>query len=168
MGFTGEINWGSLGCLIFSSFCPFSQQICCIFLTQIHLQWFAPPLLALLLDITCRASFAAAIYHRCVPTLLLETDRFGVWWKLKTWNSEYLYETVHFNFDHAIYCSTQPVLLFPILQDTHCIYQSVGSFAVYLLTLSAKVCLNGNSGNKQYSWGGSVHGRAEFWVTLRD
>lgn len=81
-----------------------------------------------------------------------------------TWNSEYLYETVHFNSDHAIYCSTQPVLLFPILQDTHCIYQSVGSFAVYLLTLSAEVCLNGNSGNKQYSWGGCVHGRAEFWL----
>lgn len=34
-----------------------------------------------------------------------------------------------------------------MLLDTHCIDQSIGSFAVYLLTLSAKVCLKGNSGN---------------------
>lgn len=39
----------------------------------------------------------------------------------------------------------------------HTLYQSVGLFAVYLLTLSAKVCLNGNSGNKLYLGGESVY-----------
>lgn len=39
----------------------------------------------------------------------------------------------------------------------HTLYQSVDSFAGYLLTLSAKVCLNGNSGNKLYLGGEFVH-----------
>lgn len=68
-----------------------------------------------------------------------------------------------FSFDLARHCSTLSVLVLPTLQDT--LYQSIGSFAVYLLTLSAKVHFNGNSGNKQYLGGESVHVEV-FFLTL--
>lgn len=42
------------------------------------------------------------------------------------------------------------------------------NLSTYLLTLSAKVCLNGNSGNKQYLGGESVHLHVEFWVIFLD
>lgn len=48
----------------------------------------------------------------------------------------------------------------------HTLYQSVCSFAVYLLTLSAKARLNGNSGNKQSLGGGSIRAHVEFQVEI--
>lgn len=52
------------------------------------------------------------------------------------------------NFDHAIFSSTFSVLLFPSVTVARAV-SCQAPFAASSLTLSAEVCLNGNSGNKQ-------------------
>lgn len=156
-------KWRVFGCdFFFHNFAQFSRKsVCHIFLTYIVCSGLPHDQFASLLHDAAGVSLQQLNIHlqaflcpqQCTITM------FQCFWCVtrrmsQNW-TETLYETVLWPCNIPQYNITSAVP--PILQDTHCIYQTVGSFAVYLLTLSAKVCLNGNSGNKQYLGGESVH-----------
>lgn len=120
----------------FQTFAQFSSKfVCQTFLTYIECGGFLLPSLDLKLLPCYMTSHAAGF----VSSLLFSPQQFTI---NMFSHSERTCLKLTLNMQY-----TSSLLLLPTLQ---CVDQSVGSFAVYLLTLSAKVRLNGNSGNKQY------------------